>query len=373
MPNPDTDPGSRPRLRTLVAMPAETWSEVFTPATRERLQASAELLGLDCAGCDEENLAGGSSVGGSAVGGSSAGAGRPRLVSSFAEVADELAEAEVLLTGWGCPRITPDVLDAAPKLRAIVHAAGTIKTFVDADVFERGIEVSSAAAANAIPVAEFTLAAIVLAGKRAFRHRDWLRESGVKRPLPGAPVLGALGTTVGVLGASRIGRLVLERLRDLDVTVLVSDPYLSPSEAAALGAEWCDLPTLFAASDIVTVHAPLLPETEGLVSAELLASMPDGGVLINTARGGLVDHAALERECVSGRLDAVLDVTDPEPLPPDSSLLHAPNVFITPHIAGAMGNETTRLGDAAAAEVERLAAGHPLAHAITRDDLNRIA
>ncbi|MGZ0147312.1 hydroxyacid dehydrogenase [Kribbella sp. WER1] len=351
MPKPETDP-RRPRLRTLVAMPAETWSEVFTPAARTRLDDVTDLLGLQPGG-----------TAGSV----------PRLRSSFAPLADELAAAEVLLTGWSCPRITADVLDAAPKLRAIVHAAGTVKTFVDPVVFERGIEVSSAAAANAIPVAEFTVAAVVLAAKRAFRQRDWFRTSGTKRPLPGAPILGALGTTVGVLGASRTGRQVIERLRHLDVDVLVSDPYLTRAEAAALGARWCELPELFAASDIVSVHAPLLPETRGLVTAELLAAMPDGGVLINTARGPVVDHVALERECVAGRLDAILDVTDPEPLPPDSPMLRLPNVFITPHLAGAMGNESTRLGDAAVAELERLATGHPLAHGITHDDLSRIA
>lgn len=343
MPKPVTAQG----LRTLVAMPAETWSEVFTPAARERLARVADLLGVE--------------------------QGVPRLRTSFASVADDLAAAEVLLTGWDCPRITADVLDAAPKLRAIVHAAGTIKTFVDPVVFERGVEVSSAAAANAIPVAEFTLAAIVLAAKRAFRQRDWFRTSGTKRPLPGAPVLGTLGTTVGVLGASRIGRQVIERLLRLDVDVLVSDPYLSPSEAAALGARWCGLPELFAASDIVTVHVPLLPETRGLVTRDLLAAMPDGAVLVNTARGPVVDHAALQRECVSGRLDAVLDVTDPEPLPPDSPMLQLPNVFVTPHLAGAMGNESTRLGDAAVDEIERLAAGAPLVHGIQHQDLGRIA
>jgi len=336
-------------------MPSETWTDVVTRSALDRLTRVAALLGVHRRDGDEQ---------GQVV---------PVLRESFGEVTDELAETEVLLTGWGCPRITAEVLDAAPKLRAVVHAAGTIKTFVDPVVFERGIEVTSAAAANAIPVAEFTLAAIVLAGKRAFRHRDWYRTSGAKRPLPGAPIVGSLGTTVGVLGASRIGRLVLERLRGLDVEVLVSDPYLSPSEAAELGARWCDLPTLFAASDIVSVHAPLLPETQGLVSAELLAAMPDGAVLVNTARGGLVDQVALERECVSGRIDAVLDVTDPEPLALDSPMFDLPNVFITPHLAGAMGNETTRLGEAAVAEIERLSCGLPLAHAIRREDLGRIA
>lgn len=356
--NPETAAACRPRPRTLVAMPTETWSEVFTAAARERLEHAAELLGL-------QPGAPGLPLG--------AQVRLPRLERSFGEVAEELATAEVLLTGWGCPRITADLLDAAPKLRAIVHAAGTIKTFVDPIVFDRGVEVSSAAAANAIPVAEFTVAAVVLAAKRAFRHRDWYRSAGSKRPLPGAPILGTLGTTVGVLGASRIGRLVIERLRGLDVDVLVTDPYLNRAEAAALGARWCELPELFGASDIVTVHAPLLPETGGLVSAELLAAMPDGGVLINTARGGLVDHVALERECAAGRLDAVLDVTDPEPLPADSLLLRLPNVFVTPHLAGAMSSESTRLGDAAVAEIERLAAGKPLAEAITHADLRRIA
>ncbi|GAA1578755.1 MULTISPECIES: hydroxyacid dehydrogenase [Kribbella] len=372
MPKPETDPVHRPRLRTLVAMPAETWSEVFTPAARHRLESVADLLGMHPAAAQPNGvLPGGVRSGGAQSGGVLGSV--PRLQGSFASVAGELAEADVLLTGWGCPRITAEVLDAAPKLRAVVHAAGTVKTFVDPVVFERGVEVSSAAAANAIPVAEFTVAAIVLAAKRAFRQRDWFRTSGTKRPLPGAPILGTLGTTVGVLGASRIGRQVIERLRYLDVDVLVSDPYLSRAEAAALGARWCELPELFAASDIVTVHAPLLPETRGLVTGELLAAMPDGGVLINTARGPVVDHAALERECVAGRLDAILDVTDPEPLPPDSPMLRLPNVFVTPHLAGAMGNESTRLGDAAVAELERLAAGHPLAHGITRDDLSRIA
>lgn len=335
--------GDRPRrLRTLVAMSEATRAEVITPALWERLVQVVDLAAVS-------------------------------VTDSFGSARAELAEAEVLLTGWGCPPITAEVLDLAPRLQAVVHAAGTVKTFIDPVVFARGIAVSSAAAANAIPVAEFAVAAIVLAGKRAFHHRDWYRTSHRKRPLPGSPVVGNCGTTIGILGASRTGRLVLDRLRSLDVEVLVSDPYLAEAEARALGARLCDLKTLFATSDVVSLHAPLLPETRGLVTVELLAALPDGAVLINTARGALVDQQALERECESGRIDAVLDVTDPEPLPAASPLFRLPNVFVTPHIAGAMGNEIWRLGDAAVTEIERLAAGHPLAHGVLADDLRRIA
>jgi phosphoglycerate dehydrogenase-like enzyme len=286
-------------------------------------------------------------------------------------VREALGEIDVLLTGWGCPQITPQVLAAAPRLRAIVHAAGSVKGFLDPAAFDRGIQVSSAVSANAIPVAEFAVAMIVLSGKRAFRLAAEYRTSR-RRPDP-SNVPGNYGTTVGLLGASRIGRMVAERLRGFDLDVLISDPYLSEAEAAGLGARLVDLDTLFGDSDIVSLHAPLLPETIGLVDARLLSLLRDGSVLINTARGRIVDAAALERECRSGRIDAVLDVTDPEPLPPDSPLLDLPNVLVTPHLAGAVGNEVTRLGELAVGEVERFAAGLSLQHAIRADELGRIA
>jgi phosphoglycerate dehydrogenase-like enzyme len=282
-----------------------------------------------------------------------------------------LPEIDVLLTGWGCPRITPEVLDAAPKLQAILHAAGSVKSIIAPEAFDRGIQVSSAAHANALPVAEFTVAAIVLAGKRAFRLAAQYRIERTKADPHGMP--GSYGTTVGLLGASRIGRMVAERLRNFDLHVLISDPYLTEAEAAALGAELVGNDDLFRRSDIVSVHAPLLPETTGLVDARLLGLLRDGSVLINTARGKIIDSAALERECVSGRIDAVLDVTDPEPLPPDSPLLDLPNVFVTPHVAGAVGNEIARLGELAVTELERLTTGRPLHHAISRTELGRIA
>jgi phosphoglycerate dehydrogenase-like enzyme len=281
-----------------------------------------------------------------------------------------LRDADVLLTGWGVPRIAGPELELMPKLRAIVHAAGTVKTFLDPIVMERGIEVSSAAEANAIPVAEYTLAAVIFACKRVTRAAHRYRTVRGPRNLGGLPPIGASGIVVGVVAASRIGRRVIELLRVLDVSVLLADPYVTPEEAPA---ELTDLDDLLRRADVVTLHAPAGPATQKMIGRRELSLMRDGATLINTARGSLVDTEALTAELVAGRLDAILDVTAPEPLPPQSPLYDLPNVLLTPHIAGALGNEIHRLGELAVAEVERLAAGRPLRHQVLLEDLERIA
>jgi phosphoglycerate dehydrogenase-like enzyme len=285
-----------------------------------------------------------------------------------------LARAEILLTAWGSPRIDAAVLARAPRLAAIIHAAGTVKGHVDPLCFERGVRVSSAAAANAVPVAEFTLAAILLAGKRAFRlQRRYAEVRNFRLWWNEAPPIGNYRKVVGIVGASRIGRLVLQHLRGFDFAVLVSDPYLSAEEAAHFGAEKVEVDELLRRSDVVSLHAPSLPETHHLLDARRLALLRDGAVLVNTARGALVDGDALRAELVAGRIDAVLDTTDPEILPADSPLYDLPNVFLTPHIAGAMGTETQRMATLALDEIERFAKGEPLAHEIRLEDLARIA
>jgi phosphoglycerate dehydrogenase-like enzyme len=288
-------------------------------------------------------------------------------------VREALAEVEVLVTGWGCPRIDEAVLAAAPRLRAVLHSAGSVKGFVAPAVWERGIAVSTAAAANALPVAEYTLAMILLTGKDILGRRDRLRAGRESSGWAFVPGIGNHGRRVGVIGASRIGRRVIELLRPFDLRVSLTDPYVDEAGAAALGVPLLSLDDLLQTSDIVTVHAPDTPETHRLLDRRALALLPDGAVLINTARGALVDHDALVDELRTGRLFAVLDVTDPEPLPTGSPLLDLPNAFVTPHLAGSQGNEAARLGLAVAKEAERLAAGRQLAHGIHREALERTA
>ncbi|MFF7749568.1 hydroxyacid dehydrogenase [Streptomyces sp. NPDC007971] len=300
----------------------------------------------------------------------------PALVAhDFAEprVRETLVRTEVLITGWGCPRLDAAALDAAPQLRAVLHAAGSVKGFTTPEVWQRGILVSSAAAANALPVAEYTLAMILLAGKDVFAFRDRLR---ARRTFPHGdlvPGIGNHGRRVGVVGASRIGRRLIELLRPHDLRVSLTDPYVDRPGAARLGVPLLPLDELLRTSDIVTLHAPHTPETRHLVGARELALMPTGSVLINTARGALVDHDALIGELRSGRLSAVLDVTDPEPLPADSPLFDLPNAFVTPHLAGSQGNEVARLGRTVVEEAGRLAAGAGLLHAVDHAQLTRSA
>jgi phosphoglycerate dehydrogenase-like enzyme len=277
----------------------------------------------------------------------------------------ELQGAEIALSGWGCPPIDADVLRRAPALRAIVHAAGGVKGHVTDACWERGLAVSTAAGANAEPVAEYTLARILLANKAADRMGRAYRERRAPIDLiTEFPAVGNLGKTVGIIGASRIGRRVIELLAPFELRVLVYDPYVAGSVS---------LDELLASSDVVSLHAPSLPSTRHMLDARRLALLRDGATLVNTARCALIDQDALVAELVSGRIDAVIDVTEPEVLPADSPLYDLPNVVLTPHIAGALGVEVQRLGESAVAEIERYARGEPFLHPVTRADLDRIA
>ncbi|GAA3029576.1 hydroxyacid dehydrogenase [Kitasatospora albolonga] len=285
-----------------------------------------------------------------------------------------LAEAEVIVSSWGCPPLDETVLAAAPRLRAVIHAAGSVKHHITEACWRRGLEVTSAAWANALPVAEYTVAAVLLANKQLLRIREDYRARRTRHDWQDAyAASGNYRRTVGVVGASRIGRRVLELLRPYDLELLLHDPYVTAEEARELGARSVELDELCASSDVVTVHAPELPATHHLIDARRLALMPDGATLVNTSRGSLLDQDALVAELVTGRLDAVLDVTVPEVLPADSPLYELPNVVLTPHVAGSLGGELHRMAAAAADELARYAAGLPFAHPVLPQDIARSA
>ena len=149
----------------------------------------------------------------------------------------------------------------------------------------------------------------------------------------------------------------------------MADPYADAAEVARAGATLVSLPEILPRCEVLTLHAPALPSTDNMIGAAELAQLPDHATVINTARGTLVDAVALAAECRSGRLFAILDVTEPEPLPRDHPLRDVPGVMITPHLAGSLGTEILRLTDLTLDELTRWLAAEPLRTEVTADSL----
>lgn len=287
--------------------------------------------------------------------------------------AAELAAVRVLITSWGVGAIDATRLDRMPRLQLIAHTGATIKPFVTGEVFDRGILVTQAGAGMARPVAEvsltFTLALLhrIPSMHEHVRHGGWYDSvtAGVQHEILGAPI--------AVIGASRTGRAYLAMIRALGAQPLLVDPTLDESEVAELDAELLPLDVALQRALIVAVHAPSLPETRHLIGRRELALMPDGAGLVNTARSWLVDQEALRDELRSGRITAAMDVFDDEPLASDSEFRSLPGVLLTPHRAAGSVEGRLRLGRITTREIEALATGGRLEHAICRAQLSLMA
>ncbi|MFJ9032736.1 hydroxyacid dehydrogenase [Streptomyces sp. NPDC102274] len=297
---------------------------------------------------------------------------RQPLCPGDALTPDHLAEVDVLITGWGGPRLNAELLAAAPRLGLVLYGAGSTRGLVTPDSWAHGVRVTSAGPVIAETVAEFTLAQILYALKHGWRYA--LGSLRHRAPVPRQPELGTGGSTVGLVSLGAAGRATARLLSRHDVRVQAYDPYARPDMAAELGVRLIPLDELFATSDVVSLHTPLLPDTERMVGTQLLDSMKSDATLINTARGGLIDEPALI-EVARRRPDLffALDVTDPEPPPAGSPLFSLDNLVITPHLAGNLGPERRRLGRAMADELARYTTERPLRHEVTADGTRHAA
>lgn len=275
-----------------------------------------------------------------------------------------LQGVEVILTTWGCPRLDAGFLAAAPDLEAVFYAAGSVRGFTTPEFWKSDIRLCSAVRANAVPVAEYSFATILLSLKQFWRYARADGESR-EQPREAEAFPGGFRTPVGLVSIGIIGAMVAERLRTTDLRVLAFDPFLAEAEAGALGLERCDLAELFRTARVISLHTPWLKDTEGLVTGELVASMPAYGTLINTARGAIIREDELVQVLVERPdLTAILDVTHPEPPRQDSLLRTLPNVILTPHIAGSYGPECRRMGQFMVDELGRYVAGEPLQYEV---------
>ncbi|WP_374689344.1 phosphoglycerate dehydrogenase [Promineifilum sp.] len=241
----------------------------------------------------------------------------------------------------GLDAIDANALAAAGALRVIARYGVGVNNVDLAAAQARGIVVTNTPGANAGAVAELTvtllllLARPVLGAAAATRAGGWPRTSG----------LSLEGRTVGLIGLGAIGRATARRLGGFGCRLLAVDPLADPATAAALGVTLVDLATLAAESDFVSLHAPLLPETRGLIDADFLARLKPGASLVNSARGELVDEAALYKALTSGQLrGAALDAFAVEPPPAGHPLLALPNVIATPHMGAHTDGATTMMG-----------------------------
>ena len=283
--------------------------------------------------------------------------------------APELADLEVIFASWGMPNLTDEQLGRLPKLAAVFYAAGNVKAFAQ-QLVDHDIVLVSAWAINAIPVAEMCLAQILLSLRGYFRsvrrYRELRDTTAAKRFI--RP--GVAGETIGLIGMGHIGTRLRHLLRDYPLEVIAHDPMLTTARAAELGVEHVDLAELFSRSFIVSNHIPDLPSTRATLGAALFAAMREGATFINTGRGAQVVEADLIT-VLKDRVDltALLDVTWPEPPADESELWTLPNVVISPHIGGTIGNEVTRLADCAIEEFEAWNAGRPLRYQVTGEVL----
>ncbi len=277
----------------------------------------------------------------------------------------EMADVEVIFSGWGGPKLNETLLTAMPKLKAVFYGAGSIKGMVTDAFWARKIPITSSYAANAIPVAEFTLAQILFSLKAGWQC---IMNARVHHKFHRPTVPGAYGSTVGLVSLGMIGRRVAQLLQPFDLNVIAFDPLITPEKAAAIPVKLASMAEIFKTSDVVSLHTPWLKETEGLINGQLISSMKQGATLINTSRGAIVNEAEMIA-VLRDRPDlwVVLDVTYPEPPVADSPLWTLPNVILTPHIAGSMDNECRRMGRIVVDELKRFLKQEPLAWSIGRE------
>ncbi|OAS15615.1 hypothetical protein A8708_03250 [Paenibacillus oryzisoli] len=281
-----------------------------------------------------------------------------------------IAGADVAITSWGCCALTERVLESAPNLKLVLHAAGTVKPIVTEALWQRGVRVANATEALGQGVAETALGFTIVSLKDMWRLS---RETAAGGWGDGSRVREVYGLTIGVVGAGRAGSHYIKLLRQFDVKIALYDPFVSEERAREMGAQKLELEDLLRVSDVVSIHLPSLPETYHMFNADRLAMMKDDCVLINTARGSVIDEVALAAELSKGRLFACLDVTDPEPPEVNHPLRALPNVILTPHIAGAVNNGLGRIAKAVVSDLRAYLEDRPLSGEVRAEQMHLLA
>ncbi len=295
----------------------------------------------------------------------------PEVVNgdNFDRHADNLRDVEVIFATWGMPSLSAEQLAGMPALRAVFYAAGNVRAFAQ-PLVDNDIVLVSAWAINAIPVAEMALAQVLLSCRGYYRAMREYSETHDQRQAKAFHRTGVFGETVGLIGMGMIGKRLSGLLEQFSFRVIANDPFLTEEQAGALGVERVSLEDLFRRSHIVSNHVPNLPSTRAVLDGPLFERMREGATFINTGRGAQVVEGDLIRVLKERRdLTALLDVTFPEPPVADSELWTLPNVWISPHVGGSVGDEVVRMADCVIEEFVAWESGKPLRYQVTREVL----
>ena len=304
-----------------------------------------------------------------------------RLDTTVYSRADVLAaphlfsDTEIIFSTWGMPQFSVEEIQSIfPHLEAVFYAAGTVQAFAR-PFLETGCKVFSAWAANAVPVAEYTVSQIILANKGFFTHAHLMGQQKVSESRKLNNIYpGNYGARVGLIGCGMIGSLVAERLKQYNLEVLVFDPFLPSEKAAALGVKATSLEEIFSTCLTVSNHLANNAQTRGILSYSHFSAMIPYATFLNTGRGAQVVEDDLVR-ALSERPDltAVLDVTFPEPPVADHPFYTLPNCFLTPHIAGSLGDEVRRMAEYMYQECGKYLSGENCRYMVTEKMLETMA
>lgn len=279
-------------------------------------------------------------------------------------------DPEVLVAGWSTPELPRQL---PRRLRYLCYLTGSVKRIVRREHIERGLVVSNWGRSISRTVAECALMLMLASLRRAGHWIPAMHRDGAWKTRQ-TETASLFGRRVGLHGFGHVARELIRLLRPFDVTIEVAAPERDAALYAAHGVtRAASLETLFAENDVVVELAPLLPETEGIVTEALLRLIRPGGVFVNVARGAIVDEAALVRVLREGRIQAALDVYASEPLPVESPLRGMSNVILLPHIAGPTTDRRRDAGEFALRNLRAYAAGEPLEAVISPEDFDRVA
>lgn len=248
---------------------------------------------------------------------------------------ETLAGADACISCWRTPSFTDEMLGALPSLRLVAHAAGSVKSLVPQSFWHSGRHITSNAPIIAEDVAQTTLT-LILASLKHLWDLNALTAAGqwTGGELGVYTTRRLDGLTVGLVGASMVGKEVVRLLQPFHCRILMADPTLSPLESKTLGVELMPLEEMIPLCDVLSLHAPANPDCCHLLNARNIPRLKDDCLVVNTARGILIEESALIAELRTGRISACLDVTDPEPPAVDNPLRTLPNVVLMPHMAG---------------------------------------